>query len=164
MHKWERAPRSVKLEAHPGSEYAGCAEAPCSTTGAVAILVAEGLRAPLSSKAMAQRCVSRSTGESDTVATDTSLRMLTLPAGMILYDIVGVARVSARGDNRAMFHMREAARSPTLRHLARAQGVSVAWSIEMYRDEQLDCVYAKSETMVADVFTMPHSHTSEVER
>eukprot|EP00972_Heterocapsa_arctica_P047466 6999854-Heterocapsa_arctica.AAC.1 len=52
-----------------------------------------------------------------------------------------------------MIRVVETGRNPTMRHLQRTHGVSVAWLHETFKKNKIDLNYELSSRMCADVYT-----------
>jgi len=80
MYAWAGADQGeCSLDVYSDSDYAGCSETQCSTTGSIVFLRSNGMSIPISFISTRQSSVPRSTVEVEIVAMDTSLRVLRLP-------------------------------------------------------------------------------------
>ena len=61
---------------------------------------------------------------------DTALRVVGLPLLRLVDEVFGATRIRIAGDDQSMLFSRKIGRSPTMRHLARAHRLCVAWLSE----------------------------------
>ena len=120
------------LRVFSDADYAGCAQAQRSTTGAVVFLARKGASVPLSFWSKRQSCVSRSTSEAEVVAMGTSLPLRALPLMLLVEEVVGSTRIQIAGDNSSTLFCLKTGRNPTMRHLSRTHRVSAAWLHEQH--------------------------------
>ena len=67
-------------------------------------------------------------------------------------EVFGAARMQIAGDNQNMLHILKTGRRPTLRHLARAHRVSVAWLHEQHARENLELTYVSTDGVAEGIF------------
>ena len=130
MYSWCDASRvrpPLHLRVYSAADYAGRTSTQRSTTGAIVFIHGNGCSIPLSLMSKRQGCVSRPTPESESVAMDTTIRLMTLPLLPLCEEVFGINSVDMCGDNQAMLCVFKTGRSPTMRHLSRTRRVSVAW-------------------------------------
>ena len=86
---FSRRDLDLVLIVYSDADFVGCAGTQTSTTGAVVLLSRGGYSAPISCLSKRQGCVSRSIPEAELVATDTAIRVMTLPLLSIVEEVCG---------------------------------------------------------------------------
>ena len=84
-----------------------------------------------------------------------ALRSVLMP-GLDLWNALfpGGPRGVFHEDNQAMIRVCETGKNPTMRHLGRTHGVSVAWMHEQLSIHPFtDLIYTESHEMAADIYT-----------
>ena len=112
-------------------------------------------RFPIVGISKRQGCVSNSTPEAEMVAGHFGLRSVMVP-GLDLWTALfpKAPRGVFHEDNQAMIRVCETGKNPTMRHLGRTHGVSVAWLHEQLAVRKLvDLEYTDSNLMAADIYT-----------
>lgn len=110
---------------------------------------------PLAAVSKKQSCVSTSTAEAELTAIFHMLRNVAIPA-IDLWEIMlqRYLVVNVFEDNQAVIQIIRSGRNTTMRHFERTHRVPVAWLNEIYsRNRFLRLIYAKSDRMIADLFT-----------
>ena len=92
-----RARPPLHLRVYSDADYVGCTSTQRSIIGAIAFIHGDGYSEPLSRISKRQGCVSRSTPESEIVAMDTTIRLLTIPLLQLCEEVLGVASVELWG-------------------------------------------------------------------
>ena len=72
------------------------------------------------------------TSEAETVAMDTSLRLLARPLMLLVEEVFGTTRIQIAGDNQSMLFSLKTGLNPTMRRLPRTHRVSVAGLYEQH--------------------------------
>jgi hypothetical protein len=113
---------------------------------------------PIAGSSKKQGSVSKSTPEAEMVAMDGAMRMLGLPA-LSLYDAILQRKVTlvVHEDNQAMIRIVETGKNIALRYLLRTHRISIAWLHEVFKMSEIELVYAKTDTMCADIYTKAFS-------
>ena len=107
---------------------------------------------PLAAKAQKQTAVAHSTVEAEIVSAGFAVRTVGLPA-LDLWETVLRRSVALTliEDNESTAAIIRSGRNPTMRHLARTQGVNVSWLHDLYLKKVFGVVYSRSEAHCADV-------------
>jgi hypothetical protein len=109
---------------------------------------------PLSGVSKKQSCVSHSTPEAEIVAAAFGLRNEGLPCLQALDAVLGrKCQLKFFEDNTAMIRVCETGRNPTMRHLGRTHGVSVAWLHERFQSDGAHLQYVDTAQQAADIYT-----------
>ena len=109
------------------ADFAGCAQSSRSTSGSHLQVQGKFTRFPLAGGSKRQGCVSHSTPEAEIVAADTALRTLGIPAISLWKDLSKVLpQLLFHDDNQGMIGVVRSGRNPTMRHLERTHGISIA--------------------------------------
>ena len=95
-----------------------------------------------------------STVEAEIVSAGFAVRTVGLPS-LDLWEVVLRRSVALTliEDNESTAAIIRSGRNPTMRHLARTQGVTVSWLHYLYLKKVLGVVYSRTEAQCADVFT-----------
>ena len=117
---------------------------------------------PLGCASQSQSCQAHSTPEAELVAMDAAIRKMGIPS-LILWNkvlrrkdcIEEGSRVIAHEDNSAMIKVCEHGRNPTMRHLGRTHGISVALLHELFQRWEFRLEKEPTDSMCADIFTKP---------
>ena len=144
----------VQVHVYADADFAGDPSSKRSTTGVHLSLRGPHTCFPINGQSKRQECVSHSTPEAEIVAADWALRREGIP----MLDMLDV--IAGRGQ-KVVFHdsiesMLKACRSgknPTMRHLLRTHGVSVAWLKEQFDTGNYDLRYVPSTLQAADIYT-----------
>jgi len=98
--------------------------------------------------------VSHSTPEAEIVAADYAIRQEGMPALSFWDEIAsGHPPMIFNEDNEAMIKVCRSGRNPTMRHLLRAHGVSVAYLKEVFDRPDINLQYVPSARQAADIYT-----------
>ena len=101
-----------------------------------------------------RECVSHSTPEAEIVAADWALRR----EGILMLDMWDILagrgqKVVFHDDYESMLKVCKTGKNPTVRHLLRTHGVSVAWLKEQFDTGSYDLRYVPSALQAADIYT-----------
>ena len=101
-----------------------------------------------------QGCVSHSTPEAEIVAADTALRTLGIPA-LSLWKVLAKVfpQLLFHDDNQGMIGVVRSGRNPTMRHLERTHGSSIASMHEHFQKDHFVLIYEITAKMAADIHT-----------
>ena len=108
---------------------------------------------PINGQSKRQECVSHSTPEAEIVAADWALRHEGIPMLDIWEVLVGRGhKAMLHDDNESMWKICRSGKNPTMRHLLRTHGVSVAWLKEQFDTGNYDLRYVPSSLQAADIY------------
>ena len=143
---------SLGLFAH--ADFAGCAQSLRSTSGSHLQVQGKFTRFPLAGGSKRQGCVSHSTPEAEIVAADTALRTLGIPA-LSLWKVLAKVfpQLLFHDDNQGMIGVVRSGRNPTMRHLERTHGISIASMHEHFQKDHFVLIYEITAKMAADIHT-----------
>ena len=111
-------------------------------------------RFPLSGGSKRQGCVSHSTPEAEIVAADVTLRTMGLPALSIWETMTGKSpKLLFHDDNQGMIGVVRSGKNPTMRHLERTHGISIASMHEHFKKSNYVLMYEVTSKMAADIHT-----------
>ena len=136
------------------ADFAGCAQSLRSTSGSHLQVQGKFTRFPLAGGSKRQRCVSHSTPEAEIVAADTALRTLGIPA-LSLWKVLAKVfpQLLFHDDNQGMISVVRSGRNPTMRHLERTHGISIASMHEHFQKDHFVLIYEITAKMAADIHT-----------
>ena len=136
------------------ADFAGCAQSLRSTSGSHLQVQGEFTRFPLAGGSKRQGCVSHSTPEAEIVAADTALRTLGIPA-LSLWKVLAkiFPQLLFHDDNQGMIGVVRSGRNPTMRHLERTHGISIASMHEHFQKDHFVLIYEITAKMAADIHT-----------
>ena len=136
------------------ADFAGCAQSLRSTSGSHLQVQGKFTRFPLAGGSKRQGCVSHSTPEAEIVAADTALRTLGLPA-LSLWKVLAKVfpQLLFHDDNQGMIGVVRSGRNPTMRHLERTHGISIASMHEHFQKDHFVLIYEITAKMAADIHT-----------
>ena len=144
------------LELYSDADFAGLASQH-STTGGFLVLTGKNTWFPLAAVSKKQTSVSTSTAEAELTALFYMVRNLGLPGTELWSTLLDrKVLVDIYEDNQAVLQIVRTGKNMTMRHFERTHRVPVAWLHELYdanKDEFFRLHYAKSDEMVADLFT-----------
>ena len=147
-------PSALKLRLYADADFAGDRPEFKSTSGAFLCLSGPNTFFPLAAKATKQTSVAHSTVEAETVAANSAIRTIGLPA-LDLWEPVlqRTVQLTLVEDNESTAAIIRSGRNPTMRHLTRTHGVHVNWLHDLYRRKVFGVIYSRTEAQCADVFT-----------
>ena len=122
------------------ADFAGCAQSLRSTSGSHLQVQGKFTRFPLAGGSKRQGCVSHSTPEAEIVAADTALRTLGIPA-LSLWKAKVFPQLLFHDDNQGMIGVVRSGRNPTMRHLERTHGISIASMHEHFQKDHFVLIY-----------------------
>ena len=136
------------------ADFAGCAQSLRSTSGSHLQVQGKFTRFPLAGGSKRQGCVSHSTPEAEIVAADTALRTLGIPA-LSLWKVLAKVfpQLLFHDDNQGMIGVVRSGRNPTMRHLERTHGISIASMHEHVQKDHFVLIYEITAKMAADIHT-----------
>ena len=136
------------------ADFAGCAQSLRSTSGSHLQVQGKYTRFPLAGGSKRQGCVSHSTPEAEIVAADTALRTLGIPA-LSLWKVLAKVfpQLLFHDDNQGMIGVVRSGRNPTMRHLERTHGISIASMHEHFQKDHFVLIYEITAKMAADIHT-----------
>ena len=136
------------------ADFAGCAQSLRSTSGSHLQVQGKFTRFPLAGGSKRQGCVSHSTPEAEIVAADTALRTLGIPA-LSLWKVLAKVfpQLLFHDDNQGMIGVVRSGRNPTMRHLERTHGISIASMHEHFQKDHFVLIYEITAKMAADIHT-----------
>ena len=144
----------LDLSLYADADFAGCPQTLRSTSGSHMHVSGKHTRFPLAGGSKRQGCVSHSTPEAEIVAADTTLRNHGLPSISMWQAIAGMLpRVVFHDDNQGMIGVVRTGRNPTMRHLDRTHGISIASMHEHFTMDHFVLAYEISSKMSADIHT-----------
>ena len=120
------------------ADFAGCSETMRSTSGVHVDVSGPATKFPVSGISKKQTAVSHSTPEAEIVAGAFGLRAEGIPALQLMDALTGNKHAHTlhfKEDNQAMIRVCETGRNPTMRHIGRLHGVSVAWLAERFVED-----------------------------
>ena len=136
------------------ADFAGCAQSLRSTSGSHLQVQGKFTRFPLAGGSKRQGCVSHSTPEAEIVAADTALRTLGIPALSLWKVLANVfPQLLFHDDNQGMIGVVRSGRNPTMRHLERTHGISIASMHEHFQKDHFVLIYEITAKMAADIHT-----------
>ena len=136
------------------ADFAGCAQSLRSTSGSHLQVQGKFTRFPLAGGSKRQGCVSHSTPEAEIVAADTALRTLGIPAISLWKALAKVLpQLLFHDDNQGMIGVVRSGRNPTMRHLERTHGISIASMHEHFQKDHFVLIYEITAKMAADIHT-----------
>ena len=139
------------------ADLAGCATTQRSTSGVYHGIVGPNSSFPVAVVCKRQTCVSHSTPEAEITAMDHAIRTVGLPA-MDVWDIIlPGTQLVVREDNDVAIRVIQTGRNPTMRHMNRTHGVSIAAIHEKWQAGQFTVEYVPSSLQAADIFTKSFS-------
>ena len=144
----------LSLGLFAAADFAGCAQSLRSTSGSHLQVQGKFTRFPLAGGSKRQGCVSHSTPEAEIVAADTALRTLGIPAlicGKVLAKVF--PQLLFHDDNQGMIGVVRSGRNPTMRHLERTHGISIASMHEHFQKDHFVLIYEITAKMAADIHT-----------
>ena len=147
-------PSALRLRLYADADFAGDRPEFKSTSGVFLAMVGPNTFFPLAAKAQKQTAVAHSTVEAEIVSAGFAVRTVGLPA-LDLWETVLRRSVALTliEDNESTAAIIRSGRNPTMRHLARTQGVNVSWLHDLYLKKVFGVVYSRTEAQCADVFT-----------
>ena len=148
------SPSHLNVHLYADADFAGCVASQRSTSGAHLTVRGPKSSFPISCLSKRQGCVSLSTPEAEIIATQIAVKSMGLPAVDIWHTIhndEGVIQVHE--DNQAMIAVVRSGKNPTMRHIKRTHGVSIAWLHERFEEPFLSLHYEISTRMAADIYT-----------
>ena len=136
------------------ADFAGCAQSLRSTSGSHLQVQGKYTRFPLAGGSKRQGRVSHSTPEAEIVAADTALRTLGIPA-LSLWKVLAKVfpQLLFHDDNQGMIGVVRSGRNPTMRHLERTHGISIASMHEHFQKDHFVLIYEITAKMAADIHT-----------
>ena len=136
------------------ADFAGCAQSLRSTSGSHLQVQGKFTRLPLAGGSKREGCVSHSTPEAEIVAADTALRTLGIPA-LSLWKVLAKVfpQLLFHDDNQGMIGVVRSGRNPTMRHLERTHGISIASMHEHFQKDHFVLIYEITAEMAADIHT-----------
>ena len=136
------------------ADFAGCAQSLRSASGSHLQVQGKFTRFPLAGGSKRQGCVSHSTPEAEIVAADTALRTLGIPALSAWKVLAKVfPQLLFHDDNQGMIGVVRSGRNPTMRHLERTHGISIASMHEHFQKDHFVLIYEITAKMAADIHT-----------
>ena len=136
------------------ADFAGCAQSLRSTSGSHLQVQGKFTRFPLAGGSKRQGCVSHSAPEAEIVAADTALRTLGIPA-LSLWKVLAKVfpQLLFHDDNQGMIGVVRSGPNPTMRHLERTHGISIASMHEYFQKDHFVLIYEITAKMAADIHT-----------
>ena len=136
------------------ADFAGCAQSLRSTSGSHLQVQGKFTRFPLAGGSKRQGCVSHSTPEAEIVAADTALRTLGIPA-LSLWKVLAKVfpQLLFHDDNQGMISVVSSGRNPTMHHLERTHGISIASMHEHFQKDHFVLIFEITAKMAADIHT-----------
>ena len=136
------APVDVGVHVYADADFAGDPSTKRSTTGVHVCLRGTYTYFPINGQSKRQECVSHSTPEAEIVAADWALMREGIPT-LDLWDVVikKGQKVIFHDDNESMIKVCKSGKNPTMRHMLRSHGVSVAWLKEQFDSGNYDLRY-----------------------
>ena len=135
------------------ADLAGCGQTQRSTSGVLHTVLGPASSFPIAVVCKRQSCVSHSTPEAEIVAMSSALRTVGLPAMFVWDVLLPGAKLVVREDNSTAIRVVETGRNPTMRHVGRTHGVSIAFLHEAWKAGHFVVEYVPSALQCADVFT-----------
>ena len=146
--------KDLSLALYADADFAGCAQSLRSTSGSHLHVQGKHTRFPLAGGSKRQGCVSHSTPEAEIVAADTALRTLGIPAISIWRIIANrYPQLLFHDDNQGMIGVVRSGRNPTMRHMERTHGISIASLHEHFQRDHFVLIYEITAKMAADIHT-----------
>ena len=146
--------KELSLALFADADFAGCAQSLRSTSGSHLNVQGKHTRFPLAGGSKRQGCVSHSTPEAEIVAADTALRTLGIPAISIWRIIANrYPQLLFHDDNQGMIGVVRSGRNPTMRHMERTHGISIASLHEHFNRDHFVLICEITAKMAADIHT-----------
>ena len=144
----------LELGLFSDADFAGDKETMRSTSGVFLALYGPHSFFPPAAQSKKQTAVCHSTVEAELVAADHAISMSGLPALPLWEHIFDrPLALEVYQDNQATARIMTTGRAPTLRHIKRTHGVSVAWLHERVSGPDINLHDCVSDVMAADIFT-----------
>ena len=144
----------IHVAMYADADFAGCADSQRSTSGCHVNLQGKHTRFPLVGNSKRQGCVSHSTPEAEIVAADATVKNHGLPCAVFWEGVMqSQPNVIFYEDNQTMISVARTGKNPTMRHIKRTHGISIAWLHEMFQRKEYALVYELSSKMAADIYT-----------
>ena len=123
------------LRCYADADFAGCKATYKSTSGLFACVRGGNTVYPIAARCIKQTCVSHSTPEAEIVAGDACLRLIGIPL-LDAFDVLSGRKydLDFREDNQTMISVCTTGRNPTMRHVQRTHGVSIAWLHQIFTE------------------------------
>ena len=152
-------PQNVTPHLYTDADFAGCERTERSTAGVHLCLEGPNTRFPITGISKRHTAVSNSTPEAEFVSGHFGCRFVLIPAQDMWGTIVpGGDMAFFHEDNQAMIRVCETGKNPTMRHLGRTHGISIAWLHEILTlHGNIKLVYEQSHLMTADIYTKAFS-------
>ena len=149
----------LRLHLYCDADFAGDRESMKSTTGVHMALQGPGSFYPLAGVSKKQTCQSHSTPEAEMVSAAHGMRNEAIPALGILQTMLKRPDMTftLNEDNQAMIRVVESGKNPTMRHIGRTHGVSVAELHEQWKNGLYNIEYTESADQSADIYTKTFS-------
>jgi hypothetical protein len=148
--------KSVFPVVYSDADFAGC-EGKHSTSGTFCYPKGKNTFFPITARSKRQTCTDTSTTEAKLTAAQAALQKQGLPIQMsweVILDTYGRTNgLYVLFDNSPMLEIIHTARNLTMRHLPKAQGISVAWLYEVCSKPNVHTRYITTSTVAADPFT-----------
>ena len=146
-------PSDLSIHLYADADFAGCAASQRSTSGAHLVVRGPKSSFALSCLSKRQGCVSLSTPEAEIVATQIVVKAIGLPAIDLWHTFRGSGVIQVHEDNQAMIAVVRSGKNPTMRHIKRTHGESIAWLHELFQGANLSLCYEISTRMSPDIYT-----------
>ena len=146
-------PSDLSIHLYADADFAGCAVSQRSTSGAHLVVRGPKSSFALSCLSKRQGCVSLSTPEAEIVATQIAVKAMGLPTIDLWHTLRGSGVIQVHEDSQAMIAVVRSGKNPTMRHIKRTHGVSIAWLHELFQGANLSLCYEISTRMAADMYT-----------
>ena len=148
------SPAYLLLRLFPDADFAGDRPSYNSTSGALLCLHGPATYMPIAARSKKQTSVSHSTPEAEIVSLDFGVRTLALPA-LDLRETVFNRDIDLEvlEDNEAAIQILKTGRNPSLRHVSRVQGVSIASAHEIIQHPRRKLIYQWTGGQRADILT-----------
>jgi hypothetical protein len=128
-----------------------------STSGVFLCLSGRNTFFPLAAASEKQTAKSHSTPEAEIVAADFALRSVGLPSLQLWDTVLGkgkrVLKAIFKEDNQSAIKIMTTGKNPTMRHMQRTHGLSIAWIKEQFDRNGYVLDYCPTLEMSADIFT-----------
>ena len=147
------AASDLRPHLYSDADLAGCAQTQRSTSGVFHSVQGPRSSFPIAVICKRQACVSHSTPEAEITAMSLALRNVGLPSMDIWNIVLPGARLLVREDNDVAVRVVQTGKNPTMRHMTRTHGVSVASLHELHVAGHFDISYVPSSLQAADIFT-----------
>ena len=144
----------VCLHVYCDADFAGDQEKMKSTTGVHLALQGSHTWFPFAGVSKKHTCQSHSTPEAEFVSAAHGIRQNAIPALCILERLLGRDMTFVLNeDNQAMIRVVETGKNPTMRHIGRTHGVSVAEIHDRHDRGEFSIQFTDSENQAADIYT-----------